>query len=780
MGSLISLLVMSSSIQFTALTFLSICFVIFTPYTKVEESFNIQAIHDFMYIGFPRAYQAVYQGIKDVHSDLINYHPVIHTVTTEYLNLDDCISSFFPEPESFNLTFDRWDHQDFPGVVYRSFIGSFFISILTLPFTFVTFISKDKFHLQLISRVILSIFVISGFNSFANAIGKKYGSTTRRSLIVLTLTQFHFIYYDSRTLPNTYALGLTLFAYSHWIRGRFNRMIVLVAITVVIFRFETGLLFGIIFLYEIFINKSLTIKNLLVIGIPSGILSLSTTVLFDTYIWGSKTWIWPEGHSMYFNIYLNKSNEWGSSPFHWYFTSAIPRCLLLSVLFVPFATRKCLRNFFTIPIIFVSIYSILPHKELRFILYVIPLLNTCAANSVAIMVEKFEGNKPCPESYLVNYVYKVLKYPNALSYDEEVAADKEREEREREEEEIKARIEKNKLPPLQYDAINCGYNQPYSSIQGSGSSYGSVRNRKQALSQQRNGVEAVLDEQYSKITAAVLEKHKSIDTILKNNANKKENNIDYDADPPEVAQLSCTFILIFILMGIHIWCNVGCTVYASLASWNNYPGGDAISLVNHHIKTVDLIDPDNESHDTSNINDGGNRGKKYKPSEIGVYVTNLAAQTGFSRFLHLDGVIYDKSPTLDHVANRTIYLRKGKGFNKHITHDFSPLKVIYLIMEKIDVGFLQSYCVSTKDLRSGGDKSKSGTSNAGGSGSSSSSKGGSNASSIEGVICNFGENAKHCKIVKVVNGFNGIDLSLTSKHVVIKTAPMLWVFKCVK
>ena len=754
MGSLISLLVMSSSIQFTALTFLSICFVIFTPYTKVEESFNLQATHDFLYIGFPRVYQYIYQAIKDIHADLVNYHPVIHTVTTEYLHLD-CLP--FPEPE-FNLTFDRWDHQDFPGVVYRSFVGPFFISLLTLPFTFVSFISRDKFHLQLISRIILSMFVISGFNSFANAIGKKYGSTTRRSLIVLTLTQFHFIYYDSRTLSNTYALALSLFAFSHWIRGKFNRMIVLVAMTVVIFRFETGLLFGIIFLYEIFINKSLTIKNLLVIGIPAGVMALLTTMYFDTFIWGTKSWTWPEGHSIYFNIYLNKSSDWGASPFHWYFTSAIPRSLLFSIIFIPFATRKCLKHFFLIPILFVFLYSFLPHKELRFILYIVPLLNTCAANAVAIMVEKFEGNKPCPESWLINYFYKLTNNPNYLPYEEETAADREREEREREEEEIKARIEKNKLPPMQYDAIN---NQPaYNASYAQG---GSVRNRKQALSNQRNGVEAVLDEQYSKITAAVLEKHKSIDTILKNNSAKKDNGTncaDYETDPPEVASLSCSFILIFILMGIHIWCNVGCTVYASLASWNNYPGGDAVSLVNHHIKSVDLIDT---NPDHSGVQESA--AKRFRPNEIGVYVSNLAAQTGFSRFLHLDGIIYDKSPTLDHIANRTIYLKKGKGFNRHITHDFSPLKVIYLILEKIDVSFLQNYCVSTKnvDKNSKGSKSSS-----------------SSTSPIEGVICNFGENAKNCKIVKVVNGFNGIDLSLTSKHVVIKTAPMLWVFKCVK
>ncbi|PAV68615.1 hypothetical protein WR25_09446 isoform H [Diploscapter pachys] len=69
------------------------------------------------------------------------------------------------------------------------------------------------------------------------------------------------------------------------------------------------------------------------------------------------------------------------SPFLWYFLSALPRSLLLSLLLVPIGLilDRRLRWPVGIILVYIFLFSILPHKELRFIIYSIPMLNVPAA-----------------------------------------------------------------------------------------------------------------------------------------------------------------------------------------------------------------------------------------------------------------------------------------------------------------------------------------------------------------------------------------------------------------
>ena len=113
----------------------------------------------------------------------------------------------------------------------------------------------------------------------------------------------------------------------------------------------------------------------------AAIVFIGISIAIDSLFWGYL--LWPEGQVLWFNVVLNKSSEWGTSPFLWYFYSAIPRGMLFSIALIPFGFIYKLKDTFIrlfLPSIgFVFIYSFLPHKELRFIIYVFPLLNTIAA-----------------------------------------------------------------------------------------------------------------------------------------------------------------------------------------------------------------------------------------------------------------------------------------------------------------------------------------------------------------------------------------------------------------
>lgn len=159
----------------------------------------------------------------------------------------------------------------------------------------------------------------------------------------------------------------------------------------VIFRSEVALLLGTNALWLLIIPQT-SLGQLIPPFAVSFILSVAVTVLVDSYFW--QKFLWPELWGFYYNVIQGSSSNWGTSPFYYYFTSAIPK-LLLNPLGIPLilvalwspAYHRLAQRFVIPNLLFVAIYSIQPHKEARFIFYVVPSLTAAAALGAASLTK---------------------------------------------------------------------------------------------------------------------------------------------------------------------------------------------------------------------------------------------------------------------------------------------------------------------------------------------------------------------------------------------------------
>lgn len=164
------------------------------------------------------------------------------------------------------------------------------------------------------------------------------------------------------------------------VRQRYGGAIGLLTIVGVVYRAEIALLLGTHISY-LFIRRSnfLSVREIVVFGLLGLVYGLISTVLVDSYFWRQFP-LWPELSGFSYNILHGQASNWGTSPFFYYFTSALPRLLfnpLTYQVFGPFALaiphlRSQVLDLLLPNLAFVFLYSFQPHKEWRFIIYVIP------------------------------------------------------------------------------------------------------------------------------------------------------------------------------------------------------------------------------------------------------------------------------------------------------------------------------------------------------------------------------------------------------------------------
>ncbi|KAG7089167.1 hypothetical protein E1B28_010872 [Marasmius oreades] len=328
--------------------------VALAPYTKVEESFNLHAIHDILMYGISPA----------------NLH--------------------------------KYDHFTFPGAVPRTFIGSIILAWASSPVIRSAQslgLLSSKFDMQIIARLVLASSNALGLCCIRHAVSRRFGRLTGLLFTLITISQFHIPFWMGRTLPNMFALlpvNLATYLLLDRAPNALNpsprnvyTAISLLTFAGVVYRAELALLLAPISLQALY-QGSCSLTGLAKCGIITGAVSIALTASVDTYFWQSPNPLWPELSGLYFNVIQGKSSEWGTSPAYTYFLSYLPKLLLtaLPLSGIAFVFDHRIRPVLLPYIAFIFLISGLGHKEWRFIVYVVPVFNVAAARTARWMVSR--------------------------------------------------------------------------------------------------------------------------------------------------------------------------------------------------------------------------------------------------------------------------------------------------------------------------------------------------------------------------------------------------------
>jgi len=169
----------------------------------------------------------------------------------------------------------------------------------------------------------------------------------------------------------------------------------LLTIATVIFRSELALLLASTCLHLLTKAPSMgarirMIRTTLVPAIAAGaIAGLLISVSIDTFFWQFRRLLWPELAAFLSNVFPSKdslgASAWGTSPWHWYFTSALPRLVNpVALLAIPYglaipAIRQPIIDLALPSLLYTILYSFLAHKETRFLYPIVPSLTLASA-----------------------------------------------------------------------------------------------------------------------------------------------------------------------------------------------------------------------------------------------------------------------------------------------------------------------------------------------------------------------------------------------------------------
>lgn len=121
-------------------------------------------------------------------------------------------------------------------------------------------VEANKFWLQYLCRMVLAGFVCYSWNQLRRTLQSIYGLHVTIWWTLITISQFHFVFYMSRPLPNILALPLVLMAINYWLRKDTRKFIDFAGAAIIIFRAELAIFLG-LFLILAVVRKNIEISE---------------------------------------------------------------------------------------------------------------------------------------------------------------------------------------------------------------------------------------------------------------------------------------------------------------------------------------------------------------------------------------------------------------------------------------------------------------------------------------------------------------------------------------
>ncbi|CAP24199.1 Protein CBG02293 [Caenorhabditis briggsae] len=197
----------------------------------------------------------------------------------------------------------------------------------------------------------------------------------------ITYLSSWFVFYCApRTLSNSLETSLTLIALNWFPFERSYKGItwpyIAFGVVTVVIRPTVALIWIVFGLHHLYYNPR-PFRSLLRTVLPVALPILTITVIIDSWAYGKPTI--PLWNFLQFNVVQGGSSLFGVHPWHWYITSGAPAVLTVQLLpiFVGIVGPSIFRPTL-LPLIatlfYITVHSLLPHKEQRFLLPIIPLL----------------------------------------------------------------------------------------------------------------------------------------------------------------------------------------------------------------------------------------------------------------------------------------------------------------------------------------------------------------------------------------------------------------------